>query len=353
MQRFAQCSQKTFAKPLRNNRMEPIVAEALSAVLEAVEDDVARLAYADLLVQRGDPRGSFIRAHCALSGADITHSERLALRKTCDDLLKKHEASWFENAGLPKDTEVAWSRGFIDRVTLGGEHFAGDVGKQLFAIEPIRAATLKINSERVAKLVGKSTHFAKLKELSLRGAFGDDSVEALFTYATTENLRVLNVGGSKMSSNGFLYVTSELQTLERLSVTGCSLQGDFAQAFTDQWKLSSLNTLYATRTGMDDEDLLSIVNHYALSGLTTLTIADNEYGERAILALLNSPSIAALRMLELDLGDSPSPIILEALLNSTHLLSIRGLRLSTRRWMIDRATVSKLNSKYGRGLKWL
>ena len=333
--------------------MEPVVAEALSAVLDAAEDDVARLSYADLLVQRGDPRGTFIRAQCGLSGADITHGERISLRKTCDELLKKHEAQWFDSAGLPRETEVAWSRGFIDRVTLAGEQFAGEIGQRLFGVEPIRAATIKINSERVAKLVGKAAHFAKLKELSLRGAFGDDSIEAMFTYSTTENLRVLNVGGSKMSSNGFLYVTSELTTLERLSVTGCALQGDFAQAFTDQWRLSSLSTLYATRTGMDDDDLLSLVNHHALSGLTTLTIANNEYGARAILALLNSPSIAALRMLELDLGESPSATILDAVLNSPHLVSIRGLRLSTRRWVIDQVVLKRLSDKYGRGLKWI
>jgi uncharacterized protein (TIGR02996 family) len=41
--------------------------EFLNAVLASPEDDGPRLAYADWLSNRGDPRGEFIRIQCQLT----------------------------------------------------------------------------------------------------------------------------------------------------------------------------------------------------------------------------------------------------------------------------------------------
>lgn len=333
---------------------DAMLAEALQAVLDAPEDDVPRLVYADLLVQRKDPRGEFIRMQCALSSADITHGERLALRKSSAELLGKHQEQWIVNAGLPKNAEVIWSRGFIDRVTVNGEPFAGAMGATLFATEPVRAATVSMNSARVAKLLAKSPHFHRLRELTIAGSFGDEAIETLLSEAPLSNLRALNLGSSKVGNGGFCFIATDpdLSALERLSVSGCNLQGALAEALSESWQLPALHTLYATRIGMDDEDLLALVNHPALTGLMTLTIARNEYSERATIALLNSPSIAALRLLEIDLGDKPSTAVVDAVLNSPHLLSVRNLRLDTRYWMIPVDERRKLENKYGRALKW-
>jgi uncharacterized protein (TIGR02996 family) len=329
--------------------------EALQCVLDAPEDDVPRLVYADLLVQNGDPRGEFIRTQCALSGADITHTERKALRKTADALLAKHQALWLEQAGLSKGAEdVVWLRGFVDRVTVSGEPFAGEQGAKLLAREPIKALTLKFNSSRVARLIANAAHFHQVRELTLTGPIGDEQIETLFSATAPRQLRALNVGSTKMTGGGLRFIAQEADfaSLERLSLSGCDLLGEFAVILTDEWKLPALHTLYATRTGMDDDDLLALSNHPSLAGLTTLTITKNEYGERPVTALLSSPSISSLRLLELDAGDSPSPAILSALIACEYLTSLRSLKLNTRYWTIAKDTRVALENKFGRGLRF-
>lgn len=81
----------------------------LKAILERVEDDAPRLAYADWLGRRGDPRGEFIRIQCAL--------DKLASDDPREaDLVEREAALWRENgvewiADLPDlNSLIRWER---------------------------------------------------------------------------------------------------------------------------------------------------------------------------------------------------------------------------------------------------
>ena len=71
----------------------------LKAILERVEDDAPRLAYADWLGRRGDPRGEFIRIQCALDklASDDPREADLVEREVA--LWKEHGVEW--SADLP------------------------------------------------------------------------------------------------------------------------------------------------------------------------------------------------------------------------------------------------------------
>ncbi|MBN9117894.1 MAG: WGR domain-containing protein [Planctomycetes bacterium] len=70
-------------------------AEAFEAALRANPDDLAGwCAYADYLVEHGDPRGEFMQTQIALEDEKRPKSERAALEKKEAALLKEHEKEW-------------------------------------------------------------------------------------------------------------------------------------------------------------------------------------------------------------------------------------------------------------------
>lgn len=69
--------------------------EALEAALVAEPDDLgAHSAYADCLMEQGDPRGEFVAVQLALEDSTRSAAERKMLRQREKALLKKHEQEW-------------------------------------------------------------------------------------------------------------------------------------------------------------------------------------------------------------------------------------------------------------------
>ncbi len=107
--------------------------KALEEALTASPDDLAsHMAYADLLMEQGDPRGELIQAQLALEEEGKSAAERKRLQKRERELLKAHEREWLgELAPLLLDQEVTehmrendlgnrarWARGWVDDLRL-------------------------------------------------------------------------------------------------------------------------------------------------------------------------------------------------------------------------------------------
>jgi uncharacterized protein (TIGR02996 family) len=100
--------------------------QALEAGLTANPDEVAaHSAYADLLVEEGDPRGEFVQTQLALEDESRPKAERDALRKREKELLKKHARAWLGElgrflvgswSGEDKPYHYRFARGWLDYV---------------------------------------------------------------------------------------------------------------------------------------------------------------------------------------------------------------------------------------------
>ncbi len=76
--------------------------EELEAHLVANPDDVAaHAAYADYLIEQGDPRGEFIRVQLALEDESLSKDERDVLRAREKELLAAHERDWLGGLAVP------------------------------------------------------------------------------------------------------------------------------------------------------------------------------------------------------------------------------------------------------------
>jgi uncharacterized protein (TIGR02996 family) len=109
--------------------------EALEAALVRTPDDVAlHMAYADCLIEAGDPRGEYIRLCLAAEEPSATKKERKLRREQAQSFLQKHEASWLgplseflispdesrRRFGSRPRVLLEWRRGWIVGVTCYG-----------------------------------------------------------------------------------------------------------------------------------------------------------------------------------------------------------------------------------------
>jgi uncharacterized protein (TIGR02996 family) len=148
----------------------------LEAALVADPDNVAlHSAYADLLIEEGDPRGEYVRLELALEDAGLSADERADLTRRAADLRGRHERDWLGSLyhlvdpaadsmttlrraviGDRSPVRVTWRRGWLDAVTFNypaphcvEEAAACPAGRLLRAIhanggwdEPPEAATV-------------------------------------------------------------------------------------------------------------------------------------------------------------------------------------------------------------------
>src|SRR5262245_49605189 len=74
--------------------------EVLEQAIAADPDDVAaHAAYADWLMQQGDPRGEFIQVQLSLEDESRPANERAELQKRESDLLHRHASTWLGDVG--------------------------------------------------------------------------------------------------------------------------------------------------------------------------------------------------------------------------------------------------------------
>lgn len=109
--------------------------DALESALAANPDDVAlHSAYADLLLEQGDPRGEYIRLQLAAEDRNQPTAKLREYEQAAFELRQKHEQEWLENLWqfvrrppsarsvaepMEPNVVITWKRGWIDGIRIG------------------------------------------------------------------------------------------------------------------------------------------------------------------------------------------------------------------------------------------
>src|SRR5262245_20188603 len=97
------------------------------ALVENPDDLAAHSAYADYLMEQGDPRGEFIQVQLALEDARRAEKEREQLRQREAELLRGYAKRWMGDVGRflvgkwsgpDKPFHYAFARGWLDHVRI-------------------------------------------------------------------------------------------------------------------------------------------------------------------------------------------------------------------------------------------
>jgi uncharacterized protein (TIGR02996 family) len=112
----------------------PLQQALEAALMENPEDLAAHMAYADHLMEQGDPRGKFIQVQLALEDPGRSPNERKHLQAREAELLQTYQREWLGElaqellgnkdlgAGDPPPefrSRGSWARGWLDALYLG------------------------------------------------------------------------------------------------------------------------------------------------------------------------------------------------------------------------------------------
>ncbi|PCC75030.1 repeat-companion domain-containing protein [Nannocystis exedens] len=284
----------------------------MAEIVAAPRDDAPRLAFADWLTQRGDPRGEFIRLQCA--SASATPSAAQDPWQRADALLRRHEAAWVGElrellgaAGQANYRPYTFHRGFVEELHVPADVFAA-AADRLLALAPLLRSVCFMRPPRggafdgaLARAVASRPELAVLRRLRLcHLELGDEACTGLLR-------------------SPHLHAPLELD-LANNALGPASVAALLAAPFTagheaiDLWK-----------NDIGDEGA-ALIAASAPPRLRRLRLTYNRIGPRGAIALASSPRLGALEALDLaydPIGDDG----VCALVGSETLTALRGLQL--------------------------
>jgi len=310
-------------------------AALLRTIRETPEDDTARLVYADLVEEEGDPaRGEFIRVQVALANTPETAPERRALEDREHDLLAENESRWL---GVPTDSDglVRWQfvRGFVDDVTATPSFMLNE-GSDLCAVNPVRRWRVgSSQGDMPEDLVeaGRRGWFSRLEALDLSGwytAIGE--LERFLTRSDFSRLRELDLTGRPGLDYlpGILERSPFLTQLKTLRIGGAGYYGeDRLDAYDLIYVLgyTRLTELSAPACQLAAEDIRNLLANKCCQELTSLNIRDNQIEPDGWDAF----AMATCPLRSLDLSGTPlGAISLDDVLRQPSLSELRVLNLN-------------------------
>lgn len=320
----------------------PALASLLAEILAAPDDHTARLPYADLLIEAGDPRGTFISQQCALATLDELDERYAPMLASTHRLAAAHARTWLacyldrvevrgSGGRVPVDrlANARFAGGFLERIAVAPGELAR-TWADLSAREPIAGVELLAGEflERPYRGLAEPRAFRVLK-VSPDGWFTANSVANVLAWGMPR-LRDLDLTGCDVGVTG-ARLLANLETdlgatfddhvapppfargqLRSLVLDNAQLGDDGARTLFAAEHLEGLRVLELTRCRIaDPETLVALRDAPALRALERLSLAgNNALGEH--LGLLAAWEVLP-RLTALALPQSTTPAALAAL----------------------------------------
>jgi uncharacterized protein (TIGR02996 family) len=287
----------------------------LRGILDAPDDDVPRLGYADWLEERGDVRAEFIRTQCAAARMAAGDDRLAALRERAWQLLARHGRDWCAPLGL-EPAACEFRRGFVEKVEITAERFL-ERAETLLASAPIRRVHFLHAAGHVGGLAA-CPWLRRLSALDLSGnsAVRDPEVAALAASEHLSGLTSLDLSSCSMDQPGVesLASAAALRGLRRLRLAGCGIRRDGLQAILNSPVLRGVRELdvrgnhqcwvnpnpgepYVTRTetNVGNDGVLLLAQSLEAARLEAIDLGLNEIEQSGWDALLRSEHLAGVR----------------------------------------------------------
>ena len=301
------------AKPMAGEQREPMAApvageqrELLANIIANPDDKKPRLVYADLLQERGDPRGEYIILQCTRAELADDDPRAAEIDAQCDALMKKHKKAWTA-LGENKGARFVFRRGFVEKLSLDADDLLRNADL-IFGAEPIEELNIWKIDESKAKQ-GKSRlapllalPLQHIKRLSLaRCKLTKEDFEALAAAKTLGNVEMLDLtnGGSATIPIAPLAKATSLPKLRELKLTGC-MMGDKAIAELARSQTLKMKRLDLERNDFSAKACAALADAVWADGLEHLDLSSNEgIGDDGLEHLAKSTRFSALQSLKM------------------------------------------------------
>lgn len=329
--------------------------EALRAIVLAQPDSLERRAvYADLLQERGDPRGELISVQLMLEGLEPDDSRRVPLAEREVILRARLEQAWRDRF-QDHIIHLEYRRGFVERAVLHASALFNGV-EALLDTEPVRELRLiDLAPEDVPRLV-LAPWLSRLTALELhhlnrrdrRRALNGDDVVRLLDTDQLRGLQRLDFTGHMLDDTGLMMfahnVPPSVPRLIELTIAHDALTPVGVGVLVEhQWfqRLGSLN-LDGNHLGMGGAAL--VANAASPLRMRNLDLGSNLLGDEGARVLAGSPRLQGLHALGL-YANHIGPYGARALLDSPFLSQVKRFNLGGNR--IGSIAAKRLAEKSG------
>ncbi len=310
----------------------------IEQILQCPDDDAPRLAYADWLAERGDPRGDFIRVDCEMEGLDEADPRREPLAERYNALISKHGKKWvkplgelglrpmFNNAIYPS---LWFERGMIEHLTIDKRGAIPGNAEKIFELAPtVRRLTIERCSPDFAG-IARCPQMSRVIELNLSGELklSIADLQLLLGSPHFAQLRVLRLDSKPLGEEMIdAIIQSKLSRLEVLDLNFCELDGHAIAKLVGSDKLATLKSLGLNYNRFDETAAQVMAASPHLQNLETLTLDSNRFGPAAsrTLAAAQLPRLRRLSLEQNELGRQG----LENLLSGSLLAGVEDLSLA-------------------------
>jgi uncharacterized protein (TIGR02996 family) len=315
--------------------------EALEAALFENPDDLAaHRAYADHLMESGDPRGEFIQVQLRLENPACQGAERDRLQKQEQELLRAHARQWLSGlAPFFLDREVTPQQSFERLFGDGATRWKFERGWLAFVrIEPLSAAFMQaFNANPLLRLL---RHLViPDRDWDAAGYEEEEDIDLLAESPHLGNVRQFQLGPDDdqchMPGASAVDLVQQMPKLEELRLRAHRVDTDTLFALPlPRLRLLEVYHLYhyplevlAANSTLTNLEHLSFWPHMLEPGDEAAYITPEEAR-----ALVRSPNLPRLRVLELrnsDLGDEGcEEIVRSGLLGRLKVLNLTNGRVT-------------------------
>lgn len=293
------------AKPEPTPKPTAAADSLLAQVLAAPDDPSLRLVYADVLIEAGDPRGTFIAQQSSLADLDPLDERYAPMLASTHRLLSTHGQAWLDGYELRvkltmvgrepvgRLSNAVFRGGFLQRIAMGLDDIAREWNR-LRAREPIEGVELAVG-EHVDPQYRHLTEPAEFRTLRIRpdGWFTSNSVGNVLAWGMP-HLRALDLTGCDLGNGDGARLLANLDTdlaefegyvdpphfadgqLVELVLDSCQIRDDGARLLFDAPHLSALTTLDLARCRIVDPATLEALRAApAMRALRRLSLAGN------------------------------------------------------------------------------
>jgi uncharacterized protein (TIGR02996 family) len=288
-------------------------ARLLQAIIEAPDDDVPRLIYADFLEETGSgadiARAELIRFQIETARLPDGHPDKSERIGQAVRMTDRHKADWFGWV-RHEDCLPYPQRSFLDHWSCGEEGGHRDDLEDAFRHEPITEVTLFPKGEDLPALAGWP-QLSRLRKLKLwPGTPEEEDVLVFLSSPHLSGLRefeYMGQRGTRVPLAGacrLLADRPQFAGLSSLSITSAGVGDEGAVAFAASGTLTGLRRLFLGYCGLRPAGCRALLASPVVAGLTNLNLGGNlrraADGETLAGILAGSPHLGRLECLILD-----------------------------------------------------
>lgn len=295
--------------PQRDPREQALIA----AVLDHLDDDAPRLAYADWLRARGNSQGEFVRVWCVSDQMDDSDPRHAALEERWSELLERDAERWLEPlAALGLRPEVCgrfypalWllPKGLVEEIEIDKPGILPEQAERLFAAAPVlHKLQFTYDTVDVAGIAALP-QMAQVTSLDLSSTeLALKHLRALASSPHLKRLNELDFSRSQLGPQGgrVLAESALLAGLHTLKLVACYLRLGGVKALASSPKSSRLTCLDLADNQLGPEAIRVLASSPHLGRLTSLGLRANKLGAAGVGALRGAPFLGTLTALNLE-----------------------------------------------------